>query len=350
MKKALALALIASCTFLVGNELSPAQEQKKKLKVVTTTTMITDAVRIVGGERVDLTGLMGPGVDPHKYEATAGDMKLVDQADLVFYSGLHLEGQMGEIFAGMGAKGVAVSARIPRDRLLQVPGFEGGYDPHFWFDARLWKEAVEQIRDTLSNRDADGAKTFEDNTEKYLAELDKLHEEVKAKAKELPENRRRLVTAHDAFNYFSKAYGFEVQGLQGVSTEAEASIGDVEKLAQFIVDNKIPAIFVESSVNQKNMIAVQQAVRAKGHAVKIPLREDHQLFSDALGDPGTPSGTYVGMMRHNINTIVDVMLHPEKIEDLAPGETGWSLRNMVVLLMVLVAGLGLLIALVMSKR
>lgn len=342
-----AIGLLAS-NLLFGQKDTAAAP--KKIKVVTTTTMITDAVNIVGGDRVAVTGLMGAGVDPHQYEPNAGDIALMEGAEVIFYNGLHLEGQMGEVFARMGKKGVAVTANIDRKKLLAVPGFEGGYDPHFWFDARLWKQAVEQIRDTLIKMDPEGAETFRAHADKHMAELDKLHDEVLAKAAELPSTGRKLVTAHDAFNYFGRAYGFEVQGLQGVSTEAEASVADVDKLVQFIVDNKVPAIFVETSVNQKNMIAVQEAVRAKGHIVKIALHKENQLFSDALGDPGTPEGTYAGMMRHNIKTIVDTLTHPERIEDMTARASGWSPKNMGALLIVLVAGLGVVIAVVMSKR
>lgn len=325
--------------------------------MVATTTMITDAVRQVAGERIEVTGLMGPGVDPHLYEPRADVVRLLDQADLVFYNGLHLEGKMAELFERMAGKGVAITAGIDRKRLLEVPAFPGGHDPHFWFDVTLWKEAVRQIRDTLIEKDPDGADEYRANAEKHLAELDALHAELVEKGRDLAKGLKlpagetpKLVTAHDAFNYFGRAYGLEVHALQGVSTEDEASIGDVERLAQLIVEVRVPVIFVESSVNPKNMVALQEAVRAKGFHVKIAMHKDLQLFSDALGDPGTTEGTYVGMMRHNLDTIAKVYLHPDVVEDLAAPGAGWPLKLVGLVVIALLAGVSLLVVATMMKR
>jgi manganese/zinc/iron transport system substrate-binding protein len=283
-----------------------ADLSQRPIRVVTTTGMITDIVRHVGGERVQVTGLMGPGVDPHLYKASEGDVTRMAETDVVFYNGLHLEAKMGEVFEKMGdrVKTVAVTQDINPSDLLAPPEFEGAYDPHVWFDVSFWMKAVEQVRATLIEMDPDHADIYRSNAESYLAELNELHDYVKAQARRLPENQRVLITAHDAFNYFGRAYGFEVRGLQGISTAAEAGTADVQDLADFIVQRRIPAIFVESSVPPRTIEAVQAAVKAQGFDVQI----GGQLFSDAMGNPGTEEGTYVGMVRHNIDTIVSSLL------------------------------------------
>ena len=277
-----------------------------KLNVVTTIGMITDIVRNVGGERVEVTGLMGPGVDPHLYKASAGDVQRLTSAQLIFYNGLHLESKMGDILSKMtgNTKTIAVTNAVDRSLLLMPPEFEGQYDPHLWFDVTLWMEAVGKVRDALSEFDSDNTLMYWSNAERYLAKLAELHEYVKAQVERIPPEQRILVTAHDAFNYFGKAYGFEVRGLQGISTATEAGIADVQELATFIAEKRIPAIFVESSVSSRSLQAVQAAVNAKGFDVKI----GGQLYSDAMGSDGTPEGTYIGMVRHNIDTIVTALI------------------------------------------
>ena len=277
-----------------------------KLNVVTTIGMITDIVRNVGGERVEVTGLMGPGVDPHLYKASAGDVQRLTSAQLIFYNGLHLESKMGDILSKMtgNTKTIAVTNAVDRSLLLTPPEFEGQYDPHLWFDVTLWMEAVGKVRDALSEFDSDNTLMYWSNAERYLAKLAELHEYVKAQVERVPPEQRILVTAHDAFNYFGKAYGFEVRGLQGISTATEAGIADVQELATFIAEKRIPAIFVESSVSSRSLQAVQAAVNAKGFDVKI----GGQLYSDAMGSDGTPEGTYIGMVRHNIDTIVTALI------------------------------------------
>lgn len=272
-----------------------------KLTVVTTIGMITDIVRNVGGTHVEVTGLMGPGVDPHLYKATAGDVARLTSAKLIFYNGLHLESKMGEILAKMtgNTKTIAVTDDVDKAHLLTPPEFEGQYDPHLWFDVTLWMKAVEKVRNTLIEIEPGHQADYEANAERYLAELAELHQYVKTQAEKVPSEQRVLVTAHDAFNYFGKAYGFEVRGLQGISTATEAGIADVQELATFIAERRIPAIFVESSVSSRSIEAVKAAVNSKGFNVKI----GGQLFSDAMGTDGTPAGTYIGMVRHNIDTI-----------------------------------------------
>jgi manganese/zinc/iron transport system substrate-binding protein len=279
---------------------------ERPIRVVTTVGMIADITQNVGGERVEVTGLMGPGVDPHLYKASEGDVTRMAEADVIFYNGLHLEAKMGEVLEKIEGRveTVAVTQGIDQSTLLAPPEFKGAYDPHVWFDVTLWMKAAEQVRNTLVEMDPDHADLYRSNAESYLAELDELHGYVKAEAERVPEEQRVLITAHDAFNYFGRAYDFEVRGLQGISTASEAGTADVQALADFIVENRIPAIFVESSVPPRTIEAVQAAVRSKGFEVEI----GGELFSDAMGNPGTPEGTYIGMVRHNIDTIVSALL------------------------------------------
>ena len=277
------------------------------MKVVATIGMIADAAEQVGGERVNVVGLMGPGTDPHLYKASEGDVQSLAEADLILYNGLHLEAKMGDVLARMSGQGrttVAVSEIIPVDQRLQPEEFEGNYDPHVWFEVPLWMMTVEAIRDALIEVDPGSADLYQSNAEAYLAELTTLHTYVEEQAARIPAEQRVLITAHDAFNYFGRAYGFEVKGLQGISTESEAGTGDVQALAAFIAERQIPAIFVESSVPVRNIEAVQAAVVAKGFQVEI----GGELFSDAMGDAGTEAGTYTGMVRHNIDTIVKALV------------------------------------------
>jgi manganese/zinc/iron transport system substrate-binding protein len=288
----------------------PAAEQAgnladRPIRAIATIGMIADIVGHVGGERVAVTGLMGAGVDPHLYKASEGDVLRLADADIVFYNGLHLEAGMTRVFERMqgSVKTVEVTEGIDRGRLLSPPEFEGQYDPHVWFDVTMWMQAVERVRDTLAELDPGSAETYRTNAAGYLSELESLHEYVTDRANSLPAEQRVLITAHDAFNYFGHAYGFEVRGLQGISTAAEAGTADVQGLASFIAERRIPAVFVESSVPQRTIEAVQAAVRARGFDVRI----GGELFSDAMGNPGTPEGTYIGMVRHNIDTIVDAL-------------------------------------------
>ena len=292
-----------------ANEKAPNSigiSSERPIRVVTTIGMITDIVQNVGGERVSAAGLMGAGIDPHLYKASEGDVAQLAGADLILYNGLHLEGKMAGVLERMQdqVKTVAVTQDIDRAVLLAPPEFEGAYDPHVWFDVTLWMKAVERVRDTLIDVDKNSAELYRANTENYLAKLEELHDYVMQQAERVSPDQRVLVTAHDAFNYFGRAYGFEVRGLQGISTAAEAGTADVQALVQFIVERRIPAMFVETSVPRRSIEAVQAAVKAKGFSVEI----GGQLFSDAMGASGTPEGTYLGMVRHNIDTIVASLL------------------------------------------
>ncbi len=307
---------------LIGTGCDPKEQRdastEGKLRIVTTIGMITDIVKNVGGERVDVIGMMGPGVDPHLYNPTAKDVQRLSSAHLIFYNGLHLESKTGDVLAKMSGdtKAVAVTDAVDRSLLLTPPEYEGQYDPHLWFDVKLWMKAVGKVRNTLSEFDPDNAVMYWTNAERYLVKLTELHEYVKEQAARVPPAQRVLVTAHDAFNYFGKAYGFEVRGLQGISTATEAGIADVQELATFIAERRIPAIFVESSVSSKSLEAVKAAVRSKGFNVEI----GGELFSDAMGNAGTPEGTYIGMVRHNIDTIVNALAGASEVQSPSTGE------------------------------
>jgi manganese/zinc/iron transport system substrate-binding protein len=281
-------------------------ETQGKVHVLTTTGMIRDMVENVGGQHVVVTGLMGPGVDPHLYKASEGDVRKLYRADVIFYGGLHLEARMGEVLEEMGARTrtVAVANAIPRSRLLAPPEFQGAYDPHVWFDVGLWSLAIDTVAATLAQADPAHAADYRRNAARDHAELDALDRYVRAQAQRVPADKRVLITAHDAFNYFGRAYGFQVRGLQGISTAAEAGTADVQTLARFIAERRIPAVFVESSIPTRTIDAVREAVDARGYQVGM----GGSLFSDAMGNPGTPEGTYVGMVRHNIDTIVGALL------------------------------------------
>jgi len=274
------------------------------IRVATTVGMIGDLVRNSGGDRVDVTALMGPGIDPHLYKPSASDIDTLSNADIVFYGGLHLEGRMVDTFEGIERSGkptFAVSEAIPEDRLLT---FDGAPDPHIWFDVSLWALALDGVIARMAETFPDDAETFQTNGAAYRTELEALDAYVREQAARVPEAQRVLITAHDAFAYFGQAYGFEVRGLQGISTASEAGAGDVQALIDFIVERQIGAIFVESSVSPATIEAVREGCRARGWDVVI----GGQLFSDAMGEAGTPEGTYIGMVTHNIDTIVGALL------------------------------------------
>ena len=294
------LAVLAGCS----KGPSPPASGGGKIKVTTTVTMISDLVKQVGGDRVEVQGLMGPGVDPHLYKAAASDVSKLQNADLIFYCGLLLEGKMQDVFAKMARtkKHVyAVTEALPQEKLLEPPEFAGHYDPHVWFEVPLWATCVEVVVKGLSEFDPKSKDYFEARGKETKAKLNELHEWALKKAEELPKQKRILVTSHDAYNYFGRAYGFQVVGLQGISTVEEANVAARAKLTQFIKDNGVKAIFVESSVSPA---AIKRISEDAG--VKI----GGELFSDAMGTPGQIEngydlGTYEGMIKHNLTTIVD---------------------------------------------
>jgi len=300
---ALSIALLAGCAGEGDNDRGDLTT--RKVNVVTTVGMISDLATNIGGERVEVVGLMGPGIDPHLYKASAGDVDKMQRADIIFYNGLHLEGAMAELFEQMASRRptVAVAGEIDHEHLLSQPGNEEVHDPHVWFDVQLWDRAAQVVEKSLVELDPGHADLYRQNAAAYREELAALDAYVRERASSVPADQRVLITAHDAFHYFGRAYEFEVYGLQGISTVSEAGTSDVQELAAFIATRRIPAIFVESSVPPRTIEALQAAVNAKGFDVRI----GGELFSDAMGDPDTPEGTYQGMVRHNIDTIASAL-------------------------------------------
>ncbi|MBM4109341.1 MAG: manganese transporter [Phycisphaerae bacterium] len=297
--------MLAWVVAAVGVALTARAEGPAPRKVVATTGMIADVARVIAGDRARVTGLMGEGVDPHLYKATPGDMRLLADADLILYNGLHLEGRLGDVLVRMARRTptVQVTDTIPEARLHEPPEFEGHYDPHVWFDVRLWKAVATRIGAALAEIDAEGKEHYAAAAEAYGRSLDELHTWAEERFRSIPEERRLLVTAHDAFGYLGSAYALRVMAIQGISTDSEASIKDINHLVDTVVELKVPAVFVETSVPRKTIEALVEGARARGHRLVI----GGELFSDALGRDGTPEGTYIGMVRHNVNTIVGAL-------------------------------------------
>lgn len=291
-------ALIAVTVLLSGGvqALSAAP-----LTVVATTGMIADAARAVGGDAVTVSALMGPGVDPHSYRQTRSDIVAMTKADLVLWHGLYLEAQMEDFFADLGKKRrvVAVAEAVDKSRLLGHQDYAGRYDPHVWMDPALWTGVVVAVRDALTEAQPSDAAAFKANAEAYLAELAALDAYSREVLASVPQGSRVLLTAHDAFSYFGRAYGYEVIGIQGISTQSEAGLNRVSELVDLLVSRKIAAVFVESSVSDRNIRALIEGAAAKGHEVRI----GGELFSDAMGETGTYEGTYLGMIDHNVTLI-----------------------------------------------
>ncbi len=306
MKKTISIVLALSLIMAIlgGCAAKDSGEDNGELKVVTTTTIIADVARNIAGDLVEVEALMGPGVDPHLYKASAGDVKRMNEADMVIYNGLHLEGRMGEVFENIKDKIIfAANEDIDEGQLLDFETNPGYFDPHVWFDVPIWQGAAERIAEGLKELDPENSDVYDENLKSYLAELEELDKYVRDRTEELDPEKRILVTAHDAFQYFGDEYGFDVRGLQGISTDAEAGTSDVRKLADFIVENEVKAIFVESSVPRKNIEALQEAVKSKGFDVEI----GGELYSDSTGDLGSPAESYIGTVRENIDTIVDAL-------------------------------------------
>lgn len=301
---AIALALaVSGCA--KGGASDGFDEDGAALRVATTTNFITDSVAEVGGSRVDVAGLMGPGVDPHLYRASAGDVTTLRDADVVFYGGLLLEAKMEEVLEEIGEErpAIAVTADVPRGELLEAPSDAPAgeeYDPHIWFDVALWMRAVETIRDGLTAADPRGAAEYRRNARRYLAELRRLDGWVRRQLATIPARRRVLVTSHDAFRYLGHAYDVDVSAIQGISTADEATTDDIERIAALIAARGVRAVFVESSVPPQTIEAVLAAAAQRGARARI----GGELFSDAAGQPGTPEGTYTGMVEANVEHLV----------------------------------------------
>ena len=298
------IIIIAITLSFFGCENSP--EKSGKLKVVATTSMITDLLENIGGDYIEIEGLMGAGVDPHLYKASEGDVSKLFNADVIFYSGLHLEGKLVEVFEKMEAqqkKTVALGENLNKAELIGSEYFASNYDPHVWFNIQFFKQFAEKVTLVLAEEDPKNAEIYKTNNRIYQEKLSVLETDIKAIIETLPKEKRILVTAHDAFNYFGKEYGFNVIGLQGISTATEAGVQDVQRLSEFIIENNVKAIFIESSVPRRTIEALQEAVLSKNHEVVI----GGSLYSDALGNAGTIEGTYIGMFLYNVNTIVNAL-------------------------------------------
>lgn len=295
--------LIFAFALLLGACTNSTIEDSDKIIITTTIAQIGDAVKNIGGEHVDVHSLMGPGVDPHIYQATQSDIRRLGDADIIFYNGLNLEGNMVEIFEKMRNEKptFAVTDAIPKQYLLQDMDDVNEVDPHIWFDIDLWSMVVEYIAEQLIEYAPEYEEDFKNNSEKYLAELTELKIFAKNEMEKVPEQSRILVTAHDAFGYFANAYGFEVVGIQGLSTDSDYGIRDIQNVIDILVENEIKAVFTESSVSDRAMNSVIEGAKARGFEVEI----GGSLFSDAMGEEGTEEGTYIGMYKHNVNVIVE---------------------------------------------
>ncbi len=287
----------------ISGDSKDGNESSSETIIVTTTTgQVADVVKNVGGDQVEVTSLMGPGVDPHLYQASQGDIKKLNDADMIFYNGLHLEGKMGEIFEKMSKDKatVAVADFIPEDMLLGADDDSNAHDPHVWFNIQAWTHTVDAIEEELTKQSPENAELFKENAANYKQELEEMDQYAKEQIQTIPKESRVLVTAHDAFKYFGHAYDLEVMGLQGLSTDSEYGLKDVQSLVDALVDSNIKAVFIESSISEKSISAVVEGAKKKGHEVVI----GGELFSDAMGEEGTEEGTYIGMFKHNVDTIV----------------------------------------------
>jgi len=309
-----------------------ALAQPNTLKIVATTTQASDLTRIltVGVDSVQITGLMGAGVDPHLYQPTESDIAAMNVADMVVFSGLNLEGQMGTVLNALSEQGVDVIAlsQPVREAGFTIGGFDlsdeftNVDDPHFWFDPRNWQMSTQWLADALSEADPANADTYQANAEAYIASLDALFAWADEGLRSVPEGQRYHVTSHDAFQYFGSAFGWQMEAIQGISTEDEAGVADIQNVVDFVVTHDVPVIFIESSVPPNTVRAVIEAVEAEGGQLRLSIRE---LYSDAMGVPGTFGGTYVGMLAENVLTILQSyqcagieVLIPEWPETLEP--------------------------------
>jgi len=310
MRRITGRCLIALAVFALLVAPAAPSDAQQPLRIVTTTTQVTDLVKVLAAgveDRLQLDSLMGPGVDPHLFVASAGNVGLLSSADVIFYNGLDLEGKLDQVFEQMNALGiptVPVTGALDESQLIENADFAFNFDPHIWFDARQWQTVTAFMRDQLIGFLPEVEAAIAANAADYMDELEAVHAYVRDQANRLPEPQRVLITSHDAFNYFGRAYGFEVRGTQGASTTSEASVADIQSLADFIVEREIRAVFPESSVSPQTIQALREAVRDRGFEVSV----GDEIFSDAMGDPRTPEGTYLGMMRHNIDTIVGELL------------------------------------------
>ncbi|WP_413450419.1 zinc ABC transporter substrate-binding protein [Georgenia phoenicis] len=300
------LVAVASGLMLLAACAGPADgTDDGRVSVTVTTTHAADLLRTVGGPHVEVTALMGPGVDPHLYRASQGDVHALVEADLVVYHGLFLEGRMEEVLeAGALERVLALTDALPEDALLASSDYADQYDPHVWFDPELWVHVVDPVVEELSEIAPEHAADFAAGGREYVEDVLAAHAEASALLATVPPRSRVLVTSHDAFGYLGRAYGLEVRGVQGLSTEDEAGVADVRDLVDLLVERQVPALFTESSVSPASIEAVREAAADRGWEVHVP---EEGLYSDALGEPGSPTGTYAGMLRANAATIATAL-------------------------------------------
>lgn len=310
----LGMVALSTALFLAacGEEQSTGEpeeiETEGPLQVVATSMQVADLLENIGGEHVEVSGLMGPGVDPHDYVPSASDVDKLYEADIIAYNGLLLEEQFAEVFEMLESEGanlIVAADALEESELLDFDEDEDlDYDPHIWFSVERWKEVAEYTADQLSAYDPGNEEEYQANAQSYIADLDELSEYIASRVEEVPEKSRYLVTAHDAFQYFGEEFGFEVVGLQGITTQQEAGTGDISQMADFLVENNITAVFVESSVSPQNINALIEAAGAQGHEVE----NAGELYSDALGTSEEGTDTYIGMYEANVNTVVDALV------------------------------------------
>ncbi|WP_209125086.1 metal ABC transporter solute-binding protein, Zn/Mn family [Alkalihalobacillus sp. BA299] len=308
-KKSFIYGVFVTCALLVGvgcsNGATTSTEEGENgtIDVVTTIAQIAEPLSVIGGDRIEVESLMGPSVDPHLYNPTQGDIATIEGADLIFYNGLNLEANMVEIFDSIAESKpvLAIGETLPKDELLEEE--LGVVDPHVWFDIDLWKLALASAVEELKEYSPSDAEYFEENKQAYFAELDEINAEATEKLANIPEKQRIIVTAHDAFGYFGNKFSMEVVGLQGLSTEDEIGVSDINETISIIKEYKIPAIFVESSIDDRTIKSVIEGAASDGVTVEL----GGELFSDAMGEAGTDEGTYIGMYRHNVETIYNAL-------------------------------------------
>lgn len=319
--------MVPTLLFLGLLMLPPAQAQSEPLRVAVTVGMIADIAENVGGKCVNVTAMMGPGVDPHLYQASASDVTLLREAELILYSGYSLEGQLGKVLERFSRTKptVAVSpSSIDTGQLITVQDIYG-IDPHLWMDVQLWSQIVPTIANRISKHRPDCESAIRDNARHYQTRLDALHGWVKRAVATIPDEQRILVTAHDAFNYYGRAYGIEVAGIQGISTETESGVADIREMADVVTERQVPAVFIESTINPRTVQAVVDAAKQQGQ----PVRIGGELFSDAMGENGTADGTYIGMLYENTRQIVTALggRLPPLPDALADWATHWKVTE-----------------------
>lgn len=299
------LGFILCITFLVScNKSENTAVNAQKLKITTTTTMLKDLIQTIGGDKVEVVNLMGEGVDPHLYNASAGDVEKLANADIIIYGGLHLEGKMGDIFGKLENSGKNIlDVGGTLDKNLLIFEAENTPDPHVWFNTDLWLLEAKAVAAKLSDADPENKEYYMSNLENYEKEINSLTGYITQRINEIPESKRVLITAHDAFGYFAKQFGLEVKSIQGISTDSEAGTKDISELADFIVKREIKAVFIESSVPRKTIESLQEAVKARGWEVKI----GGELYSDSLGDKEHDTDTYIKTVKKNVDVITEAL-------------------------------------------